>query len=149
MFQNGNCQLTDWKVHKSPRSFPTKPSEQTKLLEQAQPTNIPNLPEFQVTLKRCNYCRNEELNNKSFVLCQTCCVHLIYTVSYNSSKDNFKETYLNYWDIWTFSIFYTIVLLFRGVFRTHLNICNIFFGENTGLNYFRETSGHPTSEAPK
>ena len=52
----------------SPQEWPSK----RRLLEQSGPIDIPNhLPEFQVTRKRCNYWRNEGLDNRMFSIFRT------------------------------------------------------------------------------
>ena len=58
-------------------AFPQFRPSKRKSLEQAGPVSAPDhLSEYQVSRNRCKYCKDEGLDNKAFVLCKTCDVHL-------------------------------------------------------------------------
>ena len=51
--------------------------EKRKYRYQFQPDDTPShLPEFATTRKRCKYCSNGGLDNKTFVECKTCVIYL-------------------------------------------------------------------------
>jgi len=59
------------------RAFPTCRPSKRRSLEPSVPMNVPNhLPAFLASRKRCQYCKNEGLDNKTFVFCETCGIHL-------------------------------------------------------------------------
>ena len=59
------------------RSFPSCRASKRRSLESSVPMDVPNhLPVFLEVRKRCQYCKNEGKDNKTFVSCETCGVHL-------------------------------------------------------------------------
>ena len=55
------------------RSFPLSRTSKRKALESSLPKEIPtHMPEFNEECMRCNFCKNEGADHKTFVSCPTC-----------------------------------------------------------------------------
>ena len=69
------------------RSYPTGHTNKRKSLEASVPAPLPmHLLTFQSTRKRCQYCRKEGLDNKTFVSCETCGIYLCCVKERNCFK---------------------------------------------------------------
>ena len=99
MLQPGGITLLNFKIaiathligryNSRNRAYPENNTlEKRKYRYQFQPEDIPlHLPEFAATRKQCKFCSNGDLDNKTFVECKTCGVHLCMVKERNCFKN--------------------------------------------------------------
>ena len=74
------------------QSFPLSRTSKRKALESSLPKEIPtHMPEFKKKCMRCNFCKNEGADYKTFVSCPTCGLYLCCNEERNFSLKHFIQ----------------------------------------------------------